>query len=95
MLDTDAVRRRILELGLSQAQVASACGMTQPHLSKILSNSVKPGKKSASSLEAWLSGSMVPEAVGQLQRLAQRLEETTPAKRMYVMQFLQTLERLL
>ena len=38
---------------------------------------------------------MVPEAVGQLQRLAQRLEETTPAKRMYVMQFLQTLERLL
>ncbi len=95
MLDTDTVRRRISELGLSQAQVATACGMTQPHLSKILSNAVAPGKKSTFALEAWLSGSTIPDAAGQLQRLAQRLEETTPAKRMHVMQFLETLERLL
>ena len=95
MLDTDAIRRRISELGLSQAQVAIACGMTQPHLSKILSNAVKPGKKATSALEAWLSGEKATSTVDQLGRLAARLEATTPSKRMHVMQFLATLERLL
>jgi transcriptional regulator with XRE-family HTH domain len=95
MLDTDAIRRRISELGLSQAQVAIACGMTQPHLSKILSNAVEPGKKATSALEAWLSGEKAASTADQLGRLAARLEATTPSKRMHVMQFLATLERLL
>ncbi|MBD3833030.1 MAG: helix-turn-helix transcriptional regulator [Brevundimonas sp.] len=95
MLDTAAVKRRISELGLSQAEVARACGMTQPHLSKILTGAVKPGRKATVALEGWVTGYTVPDTAGQLQRLAQRIEATTPDKRMHVMQFLEGLERLL
>lgn len=95
MLDTDAIKRRISELGLSQTQVARACGMSQPHLSKILSGVVNPGRKSTSALEGWLSGCKAPDTAAQLQRLAERIEAATPVKRMHAMQFLESLERLL
>ena len=95
MLDTDAIKRRIEELGLSQAEVAHACGMTQPHLSKILSKRVRAGRRATSSLLAWAKGDHNIGAAEQLYRLAQRLEATTPKKRMHAMQFLASLERLL
>lgn len=95
MLDTNAVKRRISELGLSQAQVAQACQMSQPHLSKILSNAVKPGRKSTAALTNWLAGYNAPDTADQLRRIADRIEAATPAKRMHVMQFLESLERLL
>lgn len=95
MLDTDALKRRIEELELSQAEVARACGMSQPHLSKILSNRVNAGRKATAALEAWRVGDTGPSAAEQLHRLAQRIENTSPTKRMHVMQFLATLERLL
>lgn len=95
MLDTDAIKRRIEELGLSQAEVAHACGMTQPHLSKILSKRVKPGRKATASLLVWVKGEHGISTADQLHRLAQRISAATPKKRMHAMQFLASLERLL
>lgn len=95
MLDTDAIKRRMEELGLSQAEVAHACGMTQPHLSKILSKRVGAGRRATASLLAWAKGEHNISADEQLHRLAQRLEVATPKRRMLAMQFLASLERLL
>lgn len=95
MLDTDVVKHRIEELGLSQAEVAHACGMTQPHLSKILSKRVNPGRRATESLRAWVKGDHGISAAEQLHRLAQRIDAATPKKRMHAMQFLASLERLL
>lgn len=91
----DALKRRIEELGLSQAEVARMCGMSQPHLSKILSYRVIPGRKAAAALEAWRVGDTGSSTAEQLHRLAQRIENSSPTKRMHAMQFLATLERLL
>ncbi len=95
MLDTDVIKHRIEELGLSQTEVARACGMTQPHLSKILAKRVKAGRRATASLLAWAKSENPVGVAEQLHRLAQRLDATTPKKRMHAMQFLASLERLL
>lgn len=95
MLDTDALKRRIHERGLSQAEVARVCGMTQPHLSKILSKRIKPGRKAVLALLAW-SGAVEDSSLeDQLENIARRIRAASPQKRMHAMQFLSSFERLL
>lgn len=95
MPDISAVRRRILELELSQKAVASACGITQPHLSKILSGTVKPGRKASGALDVWMSQKASLNAVDQLERIRIKMNAAPRKRRMHAMQFLTALESLL
>lgn len=89
------VQKRMEQLGSTQAEVASACGITQPHLSKILSCKVKPGPKTERRLAEWLaatSGGGAHEAAPDLAALVQRLARLAPGKRMQIMHLLETIE---
>ena len=83
------------ELGLTQAEVAFACGITQPHLSKILSCKVKPGPKTDRRLAEWLAATSGPgedEPAPDLAALVLRLSRLAPTKRMQIMHLLETIE---
>lgn len=95
MPDVGAIKRRIAELELTQKEVASACGITQPHLSKILSETVKPGRKASSALDLWLGLETPPTATDQLERIRAKIDTAPRRKRMHAMQFLTALESLL
>ena len=95
MPDIGAVRRKIAELELTQKEVALACGITQPHLSKILTERVKPGRKASSALDLWLGSETPTTATDQLERIRARIDTAPRRKRMHAMQFLRALESLL
>lgn len=95
MPDIRAVKRKIAELELTQKEVASACGITQPHLSKILSEAVKPGRKASGALDLWLGLETPPAATDQLERIRAKIDSAPRRKRMHAMQFLRALESLL
>lgn len=83
------------ELGLTQADVALACRITQPHLSKILSNNIKPGPKTEQALVEWLertANSRDQKGGGRMAELIQRLGELAPRKKMQIMQLLEAVE---
>ncbi|WP_366524260.1 helix-turn-helix domain-containing protein [Brevundimonas sp.] len=83
------------ELGLSQNDVARACGLSQPHMSRVLSGGLSPGRKTSTALAAWLQQEPPNDASKQLERLGELIESTSPRRRMHVMQFLASLELLL
>ena len=95
MPDIRAVKRKIAELRLTQKEVASACGITQPHLSKILAETVKPGRKASRALDRWLGLEMPPAATDLLERVRAKIDSAPLRKRMHAMQFLTALECLL
>lgn len=95
MPDIGAVKRKIAELELTQKEVALACGITQPHLSKILSETVIPGRKASSALDLWLDSETPPSATDQLERIRAKINAAPRRKRMHAMQFLAALESLL
>ena len=95
MVDLDAVKRRMEELGLSQNEVARACGLSQPHMSRVLSGGLSPGRKTSKALVAWLQQEPLNDTSKQLERLGQLIESAPPRRRMHVMQFLASLELLL
>lgn len=70
------VNRRMEELGLSQLELARACGLSQGHLSKILGGR-PPGPRATRRLEEWLKGPKpVSEAsAAEVQRLARLLKK--------------------
>ena len=95
MPDITALKRKIAELELSQQEVALACGITQPHLSKILSEKVKPGPKAGGALDIWLGQATPPDTIDQFERIRARIIAAPRKKRMHAMQFLKALESLL
>lgn len=91
------VLRRMEQLDVSQTELASSCGLSQPHLSKVLSNQVKLAGKTRRKLSDWLAlaGSAAdvrPHDV--LRSLADRLEVVKPGRRMQIMELLRAVERL-
>ena len=92
------VQRRMAELSVTQAEVARECGITQPHLSKVLSLKVNPGRKTRGALRVWLSSAAGVAADGDGSRLAEkvaRLERLAPRKRIQIMHLLDTIEDIL
>ena len=83
--------------GVSQAAVAAACGISQPHLSKVLAGRVKLAPKTRARLQTWVSDPPVRAAgrnVDALQRLVSRLAEGSPERTMQIMQLLQLIDAL-
>lgn len=81
----------------SQAAVATACAISQPHLSKVLSRRVKLAPKTRGRLEAWVSDPGVPvpgRNAEELQRLVLRLAEGSPERMMQIMQLLRLVDAL-
>src|SRR5260370_20335635 len=46
---------RMRDIGATQSDVARECGITQPHLSKVLRKRVKLAGKTSTKLEGWLT----------------------------------------
>lgn len=92
-----SVLARMAQLGITQSELASACDLSQPHLSKVLSYQVKLAPKTERKLSAWLesANSTVESTPHDMVRaLATRLESARPARRMQIMELLRAVERL-
>lgn len=91
------VNGRMREIGATQSDVALACGMSQPHLSKVLRNRVKLAKKTTSKLERWLSSTpeQPPETAPTLETIAAKIAILGPKRRMQFMQLLDAVDGLL
>lgn len=94
----DRVQERMRQLDLTQAELATACNLSQPHISKVLSKQVKLAKKTETKLAAWLqfAGDSVEISPNDFVRsLAARLETLRPARRMQIMELLRAVERVI
>lgn len=88
---------RMAELDVTQAELAAACNLSQPHISKVLSERVTLAEKTKRKLSFWLEtaggvGEASPNDI--VRSLAARLETLRPAKRMQIMELLKAVERL-
>jgi transcriptional regulator with XRE-family HTH domain len=86
------------DTGATQSDVARECGITQPHLSKVLRKQVKLAGKTSTKLEGWLAGDANRQQLQQvepLKSLAIRIAALRPKRRMQIMQLLDAVERLL
>jgi transcriptional regulator with XRE-family HTH domain len=86
------------DTGATQSDVARECGITQPHLSKVLRKQVKLAGKTSTKLEGWLTGDANRQQLQQvepLKSLAIRIAALRPKRRMQIMQLLDAVERLL
>lgn len=95
---TDSVQQRMRQLGVTQAELAAVCGLSQPHLSKVLAKRVKLAKKTEVKLTGWLeaSGDLSEGSPNDFVRsLAMRLEQSRPARRMQIMELLRAIERVI
>lgn len=94
----DKVEERMRQLDVTQSELASACGFSQPHLSKVLSGNVKLAPKTEIKLLAWLqsAGDFAETNPNDFVRsLAARLESLRPARRMQIMEMLKAVERVI
>lgn len=91
------VDNKMRETGATQSEVAETCGMTQPHLSKVLRGKVKLAKKTAAKLEQWLGESSEASQEGNptLETIAAKLGTLGPKRRMQFMQLLAAVDGLL
>lgn len=91
------VRERMIALRLTQESVSKACRLSQPHLSKVLSGKVAPGRKTRLVLENWLARTAAEAAGGhdeELVRIIHGLLTARPDRRMQIMQLLRLIETL-
>jgi transcriptional regulator with XRE-family HTH domain len=89
---------RMRDIGATQSDVARECGITQPHLSKVLRKKVKLAAKTSAKLEGWLTGNAnrgQQQQVEPLKSLAIRIAALRPRRRMQIMQLLEAVDRLL
>jgi transcriptional regulator with XRE-family HTH domain len=92
------VSARMRERGDVQKDVANACQICQPHLSKVLNKKVKLAKKTSQRLERWLNDDVVvhsdpPSEI--LGSLGAKIANLRPSRRMQIMQLLQAINHLL
>lgn len=93
----ERVRERMAALRATQEGVANSCGLSQPHLSKVLSYKIKLAQKTQRLLAAWLVDDQPAEDGGGAQELGQlveRLLEGSTERRMQIMQLLRILDAL-
>ncbi|MBR0684454.1 helix-turn-helix transcriptional regulator [Bradyrhizobium manausense] len=85
------------ETGASQSDVAEACGVTQPHISKVLNGKIKLAKKTAAGLEQWLDENRQAQEPSPqtLEAIAAKLNALGPKRRMQFMQLLAAIDGLL
>lgn len=85
-------------LRVTQPALALACGLSQPHLSKVLSKKVRLAGKTEARLLAWLrateSGSR-KVARSTTEALAGRIERLRPDRHLQVIELLTSIEKLL
>jgi transcriptional regulator with XRE-family HTH domain len=88
---------RMRDTGATQSDVARECGISQPHLSKVLGRRVKLAAKTSSKLERWLAddSGRQQQRVEPLKSLAIRIAALRPRRRMQIMQLLEAVDRLL
>jgi transcriptional regulator with XRE-family HTH domain len=91
------VDSKMRETHATQSDVAEACGMTQPHISKVLRGKVKLARKTATKLEQWLGESSKATVEGRptLETIAAKLNTLGPKRRMQFMQLLAAVDALL
>lgn len=92
------IARRMAELGLTQAELARACGLSQPHISRVLQRRLKLAKKTRERLVDWLAhaGPGDSEPLDAMFRLLQAKAKTAdPRARMQIMQLLKALDGIL
>jgi transcriptional regulator with XRE-family HTH domain len=93
-----AVAKRMAELGLTQTELAAACGLSQPHMSKILKKRLKLAKKTQERLGQWLERAENKESSAlesTLRAVASKIRQADGKSRMQIMQFLTALDGLL
>jgi hypothetical protein len=94
----ELVNERMRRDGATQVEVAAACELSQPHISKVLSQRVKLAAKTAHRLTAWLGTDTINchgSAENVIRSIADQLERLRPNRRMQLMQLLKAVERLL
>jgi predicted transcriptional regulator len=92
------VLERMRQLDITQSELASACDLSQPHISKVLSGNVNLASKTEGKLSVWLqsAGDTTQATPNEIVRsLAARLERLRPAKRMQIMELLKAVERVI
>lgn len=93
----ERVRERMAALRVTQEGVAKSCGLSQPHLSKVLANKIKMGSKTQSLLATWMVMDAPKEDIGapeELRQLVGRLLDAPTERRMQIMQLLRLLDAL-
>lgn len=98
----EEVLARMAALNVSQSVLARECGLSQPHLSRVLNKQLKLATKTRTKLEAWLANSDFssgPDAAAipirkDLERLVERLSSSSPDRRMQIMHLLHAIEAI-
>lgn len=93
----ELIRERMASRRSTQQELAEACGLSQAHLSKVLSSKIKLASKTRRLLSAWLSSDTSAENAGVVVEIAQivkRLTEGSQERRMQIMQLLRILDVL-
>jgi transcriptional regulator with XRE-family HTH domain len=93
----ERVRERMAALRATQGAVAKSCGLSQPHLSKVLSRRIKLAKKTSLALADWLTHDKPADeddSAQELRQLVERLLEGPTERRMQIMQLLRILAGL-
>lgn len=92
------VQRRMELLRITQPELASACRLTQPHISKVLNGKIKLTKKTETRLQFWLettnrnTNNRTSTAV---REMAARIERTHPDRQIQIMKLLAAVAELL
>ena len=86
------VRARTAALALNQRELAAACGLSQPHLSKVLKGTIRLAPKTRRALETWLDDAPGRSVAGG--GLFDRLLSGPGVRRIQLMQLLELLDRL-
>lgn len=92
------VKRRMSETGATQSDVASACGLSQPHISRVLRQDLKLCRKTESRLQSWLdsaAGAPPGRAQDPMHSIAAKVDALSPRKRMQFMHLLKAIDELL
>ena len=91
------VKQRMADTGATQSSVALACGISQPHLSKVLSNRLKLARKTQQRLELWLTNGWEKPGgeMAILKSISEGVAKLDRKRRMQFMQLLKALEGLL
>ena len=89
------VNKRVWLLSMSQYDLSLQTGLSQGHLSKILSGTVNPGTRTIGRLSDWLRGGVPVEEGSEIQKTLNRLIQLHPRKRQAIMQMMYFVEDLL
>ena len=89
------VKRRMERVGANQRQVASRVGLSQGHLSKILSERIRPGAKTANSLREWIQSGSPADDDPDVRALLNRLVQMHPQGKQKTMQLMHLIADLL